>query len=78
MASNFSTHISFDGKSFLAIVIPQLRKDGMYYEVNIKDFPRFFMAWSPLGRYDVVSKEDLRLPYNMLLAVSDAIEARRK
>ncbi len=58
----------------LAVVIPQLRKDGMYYEVNIKGYPRFYMAWSPLGRFDVTGEESSLLPYQLVLAVSDMIE----
>ena len=59
------------------MIIPQLRQDGMYYEVNIKGYPRFYMAWSPLGRYDVVNEEDAALPYQLILAVSDVIEEVR-
>lgn len=54
--------------------MPQLRKDGMYYEVNIKGYPRFFMKWSALGRYDAVGDEAAVLPYELVLAVSDMIE----
>lgn len=61
----------------LAVIIPQLRKDGMYYEVNIKGYPRFYMAWSPLGRYDIVNEEDSNLPYQLVLAVSDVIEKKK-
>ena len=46
----------------------------MYYEVNIKGYPRFFMSWSPLGRYDVVNEKEYDLPYHLILAVSDVIE----
>lgn len=56
--------------------MPELRKDGMYYEVNIKGYPRFFMAWSALGRYDVVNADGLKLPYQLVLAVSDAMEKK--
>jgi len=65
----------FDKKTLLAVIIPQLRKDGMYYEVNIKGYPRFYMSWSALGRYDVVG-EQATLPYELVLAVSDIIERR--
>lgn len=74
MAGNFSKHINFDGKKLLAVIIPQLRKNGMHYEVNIKGYPRFYMIWSPLGRYDIVKQEGVNLPYNLILAVSDVIE----
>ncbi|HXS35685.1 MAG TPA: hypothetical protein VN721_03230 [Flavipsychrobacter sp.] len=78
MSASFSRRISFDGKNALAVIIPELRKDGMYYEVNIKGYPRFYMTWSPLDRYDVVPFEGQKLPYNLILAVSDVIEQRKK
>ena len=74
MSGSFSKQIVFDKKTLLAVIIPQLRKDGMYYEVNIKGYPRFYMAWSPLGRYDIVNEEDTSIPYQLVLAVSDVIE----
>ena len=45
----------------------------MHYEVNIKGHPRFLMAWSALGRYDVIEGEPT-VPYEVVLAVSDIIE----
>ena len=78
MPASFSKRISFDGKNVLAVIVPELRKDGMYYEINIKGYPRFYMTWSPLDRYDVVSAEDQKLPYDLILAVSDAIEQKKK
>lgn len=77
MAYNFSKQFTADGKNLLAIIVPELRKDGMYYEVNIKGYPRFKMSWSVLGRFDIVG-EDSNIPYNILLAVSDIIEAESK
>jgi len=78
MARNFSQRVAYNGGSVLAIVIPQLRKDGMYYEVNITGFPRFFMKWSALERYDVTGENGSSIPYELQLAVSDAIEAHAK
>jgi len=77
MAQNFTRTISFDGKTMLAVIVPALRRDGMHYEVNVKGFPRFFMSWSALDRYDVVQPAP-RLPYGLVLAVSDAIEAEER
>ena len=77
VSNSFSKQIFFDKKTLLAVIIPQLRKDGMYYEVNIKGYPRFYMAWSPLGRYDIVNEEDSNLPYQLVLAVSDVIEKKK-
>ncbi len=77
MGGSFSETIVYNKKSLLAVIVPQLRKDGMYYEVNIKGYPRFFMVWSQLGRFDIADT-DLKLPYEVVLAVSDVIEARKK
>ena len=78
MANSFSKRIWYDGKDVVAVFVPELRKDGMYYEVNIKGFPRFFMSWSPLGRYDVISQKGLNLPYNLVLELSDVIEKSKQ
>ena len=77
MDKSYSTTITLNGKPVLASIIPELRKDGMYYEVNIKGYPRFFMTWSPLGRYDITGTEKPGIPYDVVLTVSDAIEANK-
>lgn len=74
MAYNFSRQFSVDGKNLLAVIVPELRKDGMYYEVNINGYPRFRMTWSALGRYDITGADN-GVPYHIVLAVSDIIEA---
>lgn len=73
MPGNFSKRVAFDGNTALAVIVPQFRKDGIYYEVNIKGYPRFYMKWSSFDRYDVVTQE-VKLPYSLVLAISDAIE----
>ena len=73
VAHSFSAQLVHNKKPMLAVIVPQLRKDGMHYEVNIKGYPRFYMLWSALGRYDITDPE-LRLPYELVLAVSDMIE----
>ena len=78
MRQNFTKRISFDGKIVLAVIIPEHRKDGIYYEVNVKSYPRFYMTKSPLGRYDIVPEAGITIPYNLILAVSDAIEEKGK
>ena len=75
MANSFSGQITFNKKSLLAVIVAELRGDGMHYEVNIKGYPRFFMAWSPLGRYDITDSAGI-IPYEIVLAVSDIIETR--
>ena len=74
IAKNFSSTITVEGKNVLVTVVPELRKDGMYYETNIKGYPRFYMSWSPLGRYDISGNEQTNIPYEVILAVSDIIE----
>lgn len=74
MPESFSRHVVYEKKSLLVVVLPQARPDGMYYEVNIKGFPRFYMTWSALGRYDIAGSEQPDIPYQLLLEVSDAIE----
>ena len=76
VASSFSKQVVYNKKALLAVILPQLRQDGMYYEVNIQGYPRFYMSWSPLGRYDIAG-EDVSIPYELVLAVSDAIEKQR-
>jgi hypothetical protein len=76
VANSFSKQLVFDKKTVLAVIVPELRKDGMYYEVNIKGYPRFFMSWSQLGRYDVADNTGKQIPYELVLAVSDAIEKK--
>ena len=78
MRKNFSVQVDFDGRRVLVVILSQVRPDGRYFEVNIKGYPRFYMAWSALGRYDIVPQEGLELPYNLVLALSDAIEEPEK
>ncbi len=78
MAGNFTQRVTYNGNAVLAVIVPQLRKDGMYYEVNIAGFPRFFMKWSALERFDVTGDEAKAIPYELQLSVSDAIEAHNK
>jgi hypothetical protein len=78
VANSFSKQVIYNKRSLLAVVVPELRKDGMYYEVNVNGFPRFFMTWSQLGRFDIVDEAAKDIPYELVLAVSDAIESRTK
>ncbi len=75
MPKSFSGTVHFDKKEMLVVVVPHIRKDGLYYEVNIPGYPRFFMSWSSLGRYDITGPEGSELPYNLVLAVSDLLES---
>ena len=78
MAQNFTTSISFDRKPHLAVIVPTLRRNGMHYEVNIAGFPRFWLRWGAMERFEVVRPLDAKLPDELVLAVSDAIEARKE
>jgi hypothetical protein len=78
MATNFMAPFNLDGKDRVAAILKETRKDGVYYEVNINGYPRFYMKWSALGRYDIINAHDFTIPYAVLLAVSDAIEAAVK
>lgn len=76
---NFSRSVYFNKSSHLAVVVPHQRKDGLYYEVNIKGYPRFFMSWSELGRFDLAANEDPKaVPYQLILAVSDMLEEEHR
>ena len=62
----------------MAVILPQLRRNGIHYEVNINGFPRFYVVWSQLGRYDVAPGITAsQIPYEVVLSVSDAIEAQQ-
>lgn len=76
MKQNFTTRVRYDGKTVPATIIPQHRKDGMYYEVNIPGFERFYMRWSALDRFEVMPQAGLSLPDSLVLAVSDSIEEK--
>ncbi|HTN46296.1 MAG TPA: hypothetical protein VL098_08115 [Flavipsychrobacter sp.] len=81
MSRNFSTIIHYNRQKLSAVVLPVTLADGMRYEVNIKGFPRFFMAWSALGRYDWVKEEldeTVDIPYDLVLAVSDMLDKLKK
>lgn len=55
-----------------------MRRNGMHYEVNVQGFPRFFMRWTELGRYDILpnTEDEEMLSYALILAASDAIEKK--
>ena len=74
MVRNFSTTIAYGGRSHLAVLIPTLRRNGMHYEVNIEGFPRFWVRWGAMERYEVTRPADARIPDELAIAISDAIE----
>jgi hypothetical protein len=75
MPAAFTTILTVDGRSYPASILPALRRNGMHYEVNVHSFPRFFMRWSELDRYDILpGDETTKVPYDLVLAASDAIE----
>lgn len=74
MRQNFTVQVNYDGHNTSAKIIPEHRKDGMYYEINIPGIERFFVKWSAMDRYDIVPQQGLSLPDSLVLAISDAIE----
>lgn len=76
MKQNFTARIRYEGRTVPATVIPQHRKDGMYYEVNIPGVERFYMYWSALDRFEVVPQDGVNIPDTLALAVSDTIEEK--
>ena len=76
MPNNFSVHIHFDGGSAAAVIVPTLLQDGMHYEVNVAGYPRFWMKWGAMDRYELVRPRGLQLPDALVLAVSDVIEEK--
>jgi hypothetical protein len=77
MARSRTTTIVWEGKSLPLSLLTEQRSDGLYYEVNIPDVPRFRMQWSALGRYDVVPGEGDTVPYELVLLVADVIGTGR-
>jgi len=80
MARNFSTVIHFEQRKLSAVFVPVMKPDGLHYEVNVQGFPRFFVAWSALGRYDIIQDEETTpfIPYELILIVSDLLEKRTR
>ena len=74
MARTNTTTVYYDKTSVQVAAVPEVRKDGLYYEINIPGYPRFFMSWSPLGRFDLAPGEEVKLPYSLVLAGSDMLE----
>ncbi|OSZ82803.1 hypothetical protein CAP35_05940 [Chitinophagaceae bacterium IBVUCB1] len=74
MAVNFTSRIIYKGTGLLAVIVPQHRKNGLFYEVNIAGYPRFYMTKTVLDRFDITGDEKSFVPYELVLAVSDAIE----
>lgn len=78
MARNFSRLTRYNGKDTLVTILRDVHPDGPYFEVNIQGFPRFYMQWSQLGRYDLAKDNEAEIPYDLVLAVSDIIEEQEK
>ena len=74
MPQNLTAVIHFNGKNLPVVILPALRRNGMHFEVNIPGYPRFFMKWSELDRYDIVNGKELKVPDSLVLMVNDLIE----
>jgi len=74
MPQNLTAVIHFNGENLPVVILPALRRNGMHFEVNIPGYPRFFMKWSELDRYDIVNGKELKVPDSLVLMVNDLIE----
>ena len=74
MPQNFTSTLRYNGQNLALIILPALRRNGMHYEINIPGYPRFFMKWSELDRYDIVNGQELKVPDGLIIQVSDIIE----
>lgn len=76
MARNFTTTISYQQQSLRAVLIPMMLPNGRHYEINIQGYPRFYMAWCAMGRFDIIADSDgeiPNIPYEIVLAISDVL-----
>ncbi len=81
MARNFSTFIHYNKEKLTIVFVPVMQPNGLHYEVNIKGFPRFNMAWSALGRFDIIEDADYDIadiPYDLVLAASEVLDKMKK
>ena len=76
VANSFSGQIVYNKKPLLAVIVPTLKSDGMHYEVNIKGYPRFYMMWSMLDRFDITNNSP-SVPYELVLLISDLLEEHK-
>lgn len=76
MAHNFTANIPFEGQLLLAVILPSMRRNGMHYEVNIPGYPRFWLRWGAMDRFEVSRPAGVNVPEALVLAVSDAIEKK--
>lgn len=80
MAQSFVRNIHWQGQLVPASILTQQRSDGLYYEVNIPDIPRFRMRWSPLDRYDLVPEDESsgQVPYDLVLLIADLLPSPKR
>lgn len=78
MATNFTANIPFEGRLLQAVILPSLRRNGMHYEVNIPGFPRFWLRWGAMDRFEISRPAGVQVPDALVLAVSDAIEKQKE
>lgn len=73
MPLTYSVTIFYGKKALPAKLVVQHRQNGLHYEVNIPDYPRFTLRYGPLGRYELIRPNSL-VPEELVLAVNDAME----
>lgn len=78
MARSLVHNLSWQGRTVPASILTQQRPDGLYYEVNVPDVPRFRMRWSPLDRYDLVEEDGVEVPYELVLLIADLLPAPQR
>lgn len=77
MARSLVQNISWQGQIVPVSLLTQQQPDGLYYEVNIPDIPRFRMRWSALDRYDILEEESKGVPYELVLLIADLLPPPR-
>lgn len=76
MRQNFTARVTYDGRTVHAVILPEHRKNGMYYEINIPGTERFYMHWTVMDKYELVPQPGLKLPENLLFAIGDLLEEK--
>lgn len=73
MPLTYSVTVYYGKQSLPAKVVVQHRQNGVHYEVNIPDYPRFMLRYGALGRYEL-TRPSQKVPEDLVLAVNDALE----
>lgn len=77
MPITYTVTVHYNKQSLPAKIVLQHRQNGVHYEVNIPDYPRFMLRYGALGRYEL-SRPGGKIPEDLVLAVNDAMEQGMK